>query len=351
MRELVRQAALAPAGRALADRRDRGRRPAQRPGRRRVAQEHRGAAAADGVAAVRADGRRRRCRRSGRGAAPLVLADAVRRQAVADHLIARDGVAESVAIFAARASQGHIGRARALALDEATRNRRREVLRIPQPADRPRVVHDVRQPTSSRPRPRRPSRAPQTLDAQGARRPRGRVRRRLARRSRPPASRRPRRSCSATRSSGPSASCAMRSTGRCSISRRSTATCSRFSSGRRRSPGQRGAAAGGRSIARNTTGEMSAARLAAIFATREALEGEVAPVAGAGVADDLAARCASGVSGAVRRLLHNACAISAQRPTSCGLLQSAQRVPSHAPSHDPAPPSRTDTMPTGMWTL
>ena len=30
-------------------------------------------------------------------------------------------------------------------------------------------------------------------------------------------------------------------------------------------------------IARHTTGEVSAARLAAIFATREALEGEVAP--------------------------------------------------------------------------
>jgi DNA polymerase-3 subunit delta' len=52
-------------------------------------------------------------------------------QAVADHLIARDGVPESVAVFAARASQGHIGRARALALDEDTRNRRREALRVP----------------------------------------------------------------------------------------------------------------------------------------------------------------------------------------------------------------------------
>lgn len=51
--------------------------------------------------------------------------------AVADHLVRRDGVPESLAAFAARASQGHIGRARALALDESTRNRRREVLRIP----------------------------------------------------------------------------------------------------------------------------------------------------------------------------------------------------------------------------
>ena len=51
--------------------------------------------------------------------------------AVAAHLVARDGVTEAVASYAARASQGHIGRARALALDEPTRNRRREVLRIP----------------------------------------------------------------------------------------------------------------------------------------------------------------------------------------------------------------------------
>lgn len=51
--------------------------------------------------------------------------------AVAAHLVAKDGVPESVATFAARASQGHIGRARALALDDAARNRRREVLRLP----------------------------------------------------------------------------------------------------------------------------------------------------------------------------------------------------------------------------
>jgi DNA polymerase-3 subunit delta' len=51
--------------------------------------------------------------------------------AVSEFLRERDGVPESLAVFAARASQGHIGRARALALDEATRNRRREVLRVP----------------------------------------------------------------------------------------------------------------------------------------------------------------------------------------------------------------------------
>jgi DNA polymerase-3 subunit delta' len=50
---------------------------------------------------------------------------------VARFLVQRDGISESVAAFAARASQGHIGRARALASDEKTRNRRREVVRLP----------------------------------------------------------------------------------------------------------------------------------------------------------------------------------------------------------------------------
>jgi DNA polymerase III subunit delta' len=51
--------------------------------------------------------------------------------AVAQVLRQRDGVSAEVATFAARASQGHIGRARALATDEDTRNRRREVLALP----------------------------------------------------------------------------------------------------------------------------------------------------------------------------------------------------------------------------
>ncbi|HZJ05506.1 MAG TPA: DNA polymerase III subunit delta' [Nocardioidaceae bacterium] len=50
---------------------------------------------------------------------------------VAGFLMTRDEVPESIAWFAARASQGHIGRARALALDEGTRNRRREVVLTP----------------------------------------------------------------------------------------------------------------------------------------------------------------------------------------------------------------------------
>lgn len=50
---------------------------------------------------------------------------------VAALLAASYGVDPSMAAFAARASQGHIGRARALARDEHARMRRQEVLRIP----------------------------------------------------------------------------------------------------------------------------------------------------------------------------------------------------------------------------
>lgn len=45
--------------------------------------------------------------------------------------LARKGVAPEPAAFAARASQGHIGRARALAMDTDTARRRREVIAIP----------------------------------------------------------------------------------------------------------------------------------------------------------------------------------------------------------------------------
>ncbi|WP_110180564.1 DNA polymerase III subunit delta' [Nocardioides solisilvae] len=50
---------------------------------------------------------------------------------VTDFLVRTEGVGEPLAAHAARASQGHIGRARALALDEETRNRRAEVVRLP----------------------------------------------------------------------------------------------------------------------------------------------------------------------------------------------------------------------------
>jgi DNA polymerase-3 subunit delta' len=57
--------------------------------------------------------------------------------AIAALLEHRDQVPAAMAAYAARAAQGHIGRARALARDEATRNRRREVLSIPT------VLHDL----------------------------------------------------------------------------------------------------------------------------------------------------------------------------------------------------------------
>ena len=50
---------------------------------------------------------------------------------VAVALQERYGVDPAMAAFAARASQGHIGRARALATDEGARLRRQEILRIP----------------------------------------------------------------------------------------------------------------------------------------------------------------------------------------------------------------------------
>ena len=50
---------------------------------------------------------------------------------VADFLVRTDGVDPALASYCARASQGHIGRARALARDEGARNRRKEVASIP----------------------------------------------------------------------------------------------------------------------------------------------------------------------------------------------------------------------------
>ena len=52
--------------------------------------------------------------------------------AVADVLVRRDGVEPAAARAAARATQGHIGRARRLAIDERARARRAAVLRFPQ---------------------------------------------------------------------------------------------------------------------------------------------------------------------------------------------------------------------------
>lgn len=49
---------------------------------------------------------------------------------ITDFLV-RSGIDATVASFAARASQGHIGRARALCVDEGTRTRRREIVSLP----------------------------------------------------------------------------------------------------------------------------------------------------------------------------------------------------------------------------
>ncbi|HEY3530138.1 MAG TPA: DNA polymerase III subunit delta' [Nocardioides sp.] len=50
---------------------------------------------------------------------------------VADFLVRTDGIDAALASYCARASQGHIGRARALARDEGARNRRKEVVSYP----------------------------------------------------------------------------------------------------------------------------------------------------------------------------------------------------------------------------
>ncbi|NDZ78731.1 DNA polymerase III subunit delta' [Streptomyces sp. SID10853] len=52
-------------------------------------------------------------------------------EAVAELLVARDGIEPQAAMDAARATQGHIGRARRLATDERARARRAAVLRMP----------------------------------------------------------------------------------------------------------------------------------------------------------------------------------------------------------------------------
>lgn len=50
---------------------------------------------------------------------------------VTDFLVTQDGIPREIAAYAARASQGHIGRARALAGDDAVKRRRREVVMMP----------------------------------------------------------------------------------------------------------------------------------------------------------------------------------------------------------------------------
>jgi DNA polymerase-3 subunit delta' len=52
-------------------------------------------------------------------------------EAVADVLVQRDGVPHDVALAAARAAQGHVGRARRLATDASAAARRSDVLKVP----------------------------------------------------------------------------------------------------------------------------------------------------------------------------------------------------------------------------
>ena len=55
--------------------------------------------------------------------------------AVAEVLVRRDHIDPAMAAFAARAAQGHVGRARRLATDEEARRRRRDVLDLPTELD------------------------------------------------------------------------------------------------------------------------------------------------------------------------------------------------------------------------
>lgn len=52
-------------------------------------------------------------------------------EAVTQVLINRDGISESMALFAARVSQGHIGRAKYLANNESVRSNRATIMRLP----------------------------------------------------------------------------------------------------------------------------------------------------------------------------------------------------------------------------
>ena len=123
---------------------DRGRRPARHPGepahRQRAAQGDRGAHPAT-VWLL--------CAPTVRGRAahdPLALPPRHPRHPdagdVAAFLVRTDGIDRHVAAFAARASQGHIGRARALALDEDTREPAPRGRVAARAADRARRLHD-----------------------------------------------------------------------------------------------------------------------------------------------------------------------------------------------------------------
>ena len=130
VRDLVRMAGLAPSGDRwqimIVEDADR----LTEPGLQRAAQGDRGADGPHRLAALRAH-------RRGRAADdPLALPPGHpehpdRPTRSRRSWSAPSGSSPELAASAARASQGHIGRARALARDEETRNRRREVVPIP----------------------------------------------------------------------------------------------------------------------------------------------------------------------------------------------------------------------------
>lgn len=70
-----------------------------------------------------------------RSRARLVVLSTPKIAEVTEFLVTREGIPREVAAYAARASQGHIGRARALARDDDVKRRRREVVTIPMKLD------------------------------------------------------------------------------------------------------------------------------------------------------------------------------------------------------------------------
>ena len=106
----------------------RGRRPGHGAGGQRPAQGDRGARAPHRLAAVRAV--RGRTGDHHPVPVPLVTLRTPPPAAVAQ-VLARDGVDPGRALAAARAAQGHIGRARRLATDPEAARRRDEVLAVP----------------------------------------------------------------------------------------------------------------------------------------------------------------------------------------------------------------------------
>ena len=128
-RDLVLRAAAAPVVRPVAGGPVRGRRPRHRAGRERAAQGHRGTRAADRLAALRARPRTTCPPRSGPGAA---WSPCARRPPPRwPRCWCAPGSAATTALAAARAAQGHIGRARRLATDPQAAGRRAEVLKVP----------------------------------------------------------------------------------------------------------------------------------------------------------------------------------------------------------------------------